>query len=91
MCYVYETLIYYFQRKFDNFLCKKWISLPLLPNLQIIPGIANLENSEGGGISVEGVFWFFGWGGYFLENKAPLKKARKIGSSVFSLFKPKFN
>ena len=44
------------------------------------PGIANLENSEGG------YFGFSAEGGYFW--KIPhLKKAGKIGSSAFSVIK----
>ena len=56
--------------------------------LRLRPGITNLENSEGV-FQLRGYFGFSAEG-VFLEN-TPLKKARKIGSSAFSVIKAKFS
>ena len=54
-------------------------------HITILASIANLENSEGG-ISVEGVFWFFGWGGS-KNTPPPSKKREKSEVRLFSVIK----
>ena len=74
-----NKLIYRHINRTDQFACY---------NTWYVAGIANLENSEGGGISVEGGLLVFRLRGVFLENTPTSKRREKSEVRLLALLMP---